>query len=76
MKNRQPTKLPSNEAALVTTNDMTDWELLLPQFDDDENVPDLVVLLAGFMIRVQSDPEFVAEMGEWIATHKSGSKFN
>lgn len=66
MSEKEPTMLPADEAALVTTNGMTELEFLMPEFGEDEEVPDLVVMLMAVMLRLQNDPAFVADMHEWL----------
>lgn len=60
----EPTILDPNEAALVTKDG--GLELLFPEFSGDEPIPDAMTLLAAFMLRVEQEPEFVADMLQWL----------
>lgn len=66
----RPTMLPDDEAALVTTDGMNGWMLLLPDpdmgaIDPKSDVPVAVRLLTACMMRADDD-DWVNEMLRWL----------
>jgi hypothetical protein len=61
--------LPKGEAAITTINGMTDFELLLPKFNNEDVLPEAVSYLVACLLRHQDD-EFRNEMLEWMEEQK------
>ena len=59
------TVVPPNEAAIVTSGNMTDLELVLPDLGDSA-LPEIAVFLVACAMRFHSDPDFVQEQLEWL----------
>ena len=59
------TVVPPNEAAIVTSGNMTDLELVLPDLGDSD-LPEIAVFLVACAMRFHSDPSFVQEQLEWL----------
>jgi hypothetical protein len=59
------TVLPPNEAAILTSGNMTELELVLPDLGD-EDLPEIAVFLVACAMRFHSDPDFVQEHLEWL----------
>jgi hypothetical protein len=59
------TVVPPNEAAIVTSGNMTDLELVLPDLVD-RDLPEIAVFLVACAMRFHSDPDFVQEQLEWL----------
>jgi hypothetical protein len=59
------TVLPPNEAAILTSGNMTELELVLPDLGD-EDLPEIAVFLVACAMRFHSDPDFVQEQLEWL----------
>jgi hypothetical protein len=59
------TVVPPNEAAIVTSSNMTELELVLPDLGDSD-LPEIAIFLVACAMRFHSDPEFVQEQLEWL----------
>ncbi|MDP8921025.1 MAG: hypothetical protein M3O00_19525 [Pseudomonadota bacterium] len=59
------TVVPPNEAAIVTSGNMTDLELVLPDLGEGD-LPEIAVFLVACAMRFHSDPDFVQEQLEWL----------
>ena len=59
------TVVPPIEAAIVTSGNMTDLELVLPDLGDSD-LPEIAVFLVACAMRFHSDPDFVQEQLEWL----------
>jgi hypothetical protein len=57
--------VPSSEAALVTSGNMTELELVLPDMGDSD-LPEIAIFLVACAMRFHSDPDFVQEQLEWL----------
>ena len=57
--------VPPTEAAIVTSGNMTDLELVLPDLGDSD-LPEIAVFLVACAMRFHSDPDFVQEQLEWL----------
>lgn len=64
------TMLPATEAAIVTIDGGKDIEFLLPEFKGNELIPDLMMMLMGCYLRLQSEEGFAEEMLDWIAKER------
>jgi hypothetical protein len=69
------TVLDENECAIVSTDNMTQVNVLMPNFEDDAKVPPLVIYLFACAVRYDKDPEFVQEMIEWFL-NEGNTKFS
>lgn len=63
--NNSGTLVPATEAALVTSGNMTDLELLLPATGKG-SLPDLAAFLAACAMRFHCDPNFVQDQLHWL----------
>lgn len=63
-----PSTIPLGEAAIVTSNDMTELELVLPDLGDGD-VPELALFLIACAVRLHSDPDFLQEQLDWLVSH-------
>ncbi len=43
--------IPSTEAAIITANDMSDIEIVMPDFPDDRDLPEPVLFLVACAMR-------------------------
>jgi hypothetical protein len=59
------TVVPPTEAAIVTSGNMTELELVLPDMGDSD-LPEIAIFLVACAMRFQSDPDFVHEQLEWL----------
>jgi len=59
------TVIPPNEAALLTSGNMSDLELILPDMGDSD-LPEIAIFLVACAMRFHSDPDFVQEQLEWL----------
>ena len=59
------TVIPPNEAAILTSGNMTELELILPDLGE-EDLPEIAVFLVACAMRFHSDPDFVQEQLEWL----------
>jgi hypothetical protein len=59
------TVVPPNEAAIVTSGNMTDLELVLPDLGDGD-LPRIARFIVACAMRFHSDPDFVQEQLEWL----------
>jgi len=59
------TVVPPNEAAIVTSGNMTELELVLPDLGDSD-LPEIAIFLVACAMRFHSHPEFVQEQLEWL----------
>lgn len=57
--------VPPNEAALITSGNMTELELVLPDLGD-RDLSDIAIFLVACAMRFHSDPDFVQEQLEWL----------
>lgn len=62
--------IPPTEAAIVTANNMTDLELVLPQTGSDEDLPDAALFLTACALRYHDDPRFVEAQLTWLRKHR------
>ncbi len=46
-------------------------QLLVPDLNDDELVPDHILILTAIMIRLTKEPEFVADQLDWMTSSRS-----
>ena len=60
------TVIPPTEAAILTSGNMTELELILPDLGD-EDLPEVAIFLVACAMRFHSDPQFVQEQIEWLA---------
>lgn len=60
------TVLPPGEAAIVTSNDCTGLELLMPKLSDEDAVPRLALALTACFIRLQKESTFIDEQIDWM----------
>lgn len=58
---------PMSEAAVVTTDDLSDLFFLSPNIPGNTDMPEAIRFLAGCVLKWRSDPKFVAEICEWYA---------
>ena len=65
------TTVPPNEAAIVTSNNMTELELILPELGEGD-VPELVLFLVACAMRFHSDPDFMHEQLDWLVSRHEG----
>jgi hypothetical protein len=66
--------IPSTEAAIITANGMSDIEIVMPDYPDDRDLPDVVLFLVACAMRYYDDPVFVEAQLAWLATHKAWPK--
>jgi len=59
------TTIPPTEAALFTSGNMTELELVLPDMGDSD-LPEIAIFLVACAMRFHSDPDFVQEQLEWL----------
>ncbi|NBJ12010.1 hypothetical protein [Microvirga arsenatis] len=59
------TMIPPTEAALFTSGNMTELELVLPDMGDSD-LPEIAIFLVACAMRFHSDPDFVQEQLEWL----------
>jgi hypothetical protein len=59
------TVVPPNEAALLTSGNMTELELVLPDLGE-EDLPEIAIFLVACAMRFHSDPDFVQEQLQWL----------
>jgi hypothetical protein len=59
------TVIPPTEAAILTSGNMTDLELILPDMGDSD-LPEIAIFLVACAMRFHSDPDFVHEQLEWL----------
>jgi hypothetical protein len=57
--------VPATEAAIVTSGNMTELELVLPDLGD-RDLPEIAIFLVACAMRFHSDPDFVQEQMEWL----------
>jgi hypothetical protein len=57
--------VPPTEAAIVTSSNMTELELVLPDLGD-EDLPEIAIFLVACAMRFHSDPGFVQEQLDWL----------
>jgi hypothetical protein len=57
--------IPPNEAAIVTSSNMTELELVLPDLGDSD-LPEIAIFLVACAMRFHSDPDFVQEQLAWL----------
>ncbi len=65
------TVISPTEAAIVTTNDMTELELVLPPMTDDEELPEAALFLTACAMRYHADPRFVEAQLTWLKKHRA-----
>lgn len=58
------------EAALFTSNGMTELQMLVPTIPDGTSVPILMLFLTACMLRSASDADFLKEQVEWLTDQK------
>jgi hypothetical protein len=63
--NNGGTVIPPTEAAILTSGNMTDLELTLPDMGDSD-LPEIAIFLVACAMRFHSDPNFVQEQLEWL----------
>lgn len=66
-----PTTIPLSEAAIVTSNNMTELELVLPEFGEGD-LPELALFLIACAMRFHSDPDFMHEQLNWLVSQHEG----
>lgn len=66
------TVIPPSEAAIVTINDGAGLSLLLPNFEDGDTVPELMLALTACFVRLEKDPAFKAEQLAWMEAERAG----
>jgi len=59
------TVIPPTEAAILTSGNMMDLELVLPDLGD-QDLPEVAIFLVACAMRFHSDPDFVQEQLEWL----------
>ncbi|EIM24750.1 hypothetical protein [Microvirga lotononidis] len=59
------TVIPPTEAAILTSGNMTELELILPDLGD-EDLPEIAIFLVACAMRFHSDPDFVQDQLEWL----------
>ncbi len=59
------TVVPPTEAAIVTSGNMTELELVLPDMGDSD-LPEIAIFLVACAMRFHSDPDFVHQQLEWL----------
>lgn len=57
--------IPPDEAAIVTSRNMTELELVLPDLGD-RDLPEIAIFLVACALRFHSDPDFVQEQLDWL----------
>ena len=62
---RNGTVVPPTEAALLTSGNMTELELVLPDLGE-EDLPEIAIFLVACAMRFHSDPGFVQDQLEWL----------
>jgi hypothetical protein len=63
------TDLPKGECAIVSTDNMTSLELLLPDEPDGEKIiPPTLAFMMACVLRYTHDPDFVADQLAWLRT--------
>lgn len=60
------TILSKEEWAIVTTGSGEDIELLVPNWDDDRDVPAGGQFLIAAYLRAKSDPDWTKELNDWF----------
>jgi hypothetical protein len=60
------TVLSPNECAIVSTDNMTDIKVLLPDLPDGVAVPPVMAFLLACATRFRRDPNFVDEQIRWL----------
>lgn len=66
-----PNTIPPGEAAIVTSNNMTELELVLPDLGEGD-LPELTLFLIACAMRLHSDPDFLHEQLDWLVSHHEG----
>jgi hypothetical protein len=61
------TEISADEAAIVTTEEGEGIYLLLPDYDENHEMPHMMTVLAAVALRINSDPIFVQEQLDWFA---------
>lgn len=69
MNDKQPTLVPAGEAAIVTSDGMQQLQLLIPDFGDDQEVPEALMFLSAVFVRY-SDEEFRKEQLDWMENRR------
>ena len=59
------TVVPPNEAALLTSGNMTELELVLPDLGEND-LPEIAIFLVACAMRFHIDPGFVQDQLEWL----------
>ena len=59
------TVIPPDEAAILTSGNMTELELVLPDLGEKE-LPEIAIFLVACAMRFHSDPDFVQDQLEWL----------
>jgi hypothetical protein len=58
-------RIPNNECAIVSTGNMTELKMLVPEYANGSDMPGVVAFLLAVFMRSR-DPEFVHEQLVWI----------
>jgi len=66
------TVLDDKECAIVSTDNMTQLNMLIPDMPEDEKVPPLVIYLFACAVRYDKEPDFVEEMIDWFMNDRNG----
>ena len=59
------TVIPPTEAAILTSGNMTELELVLPDLGEND-LPEIAIFLVACAMRFHSDPDFVQDQLEWL----------
>ena len=59
------TVIPPDEAAILTSGNMTELELVLPDLGEKE-LPEIAIFLVACAMRFHSDSDFVQDQLEWL----------
>ena len=61
-------KWPTSEAAVITTDDLSDLHFLSPNIPGNVDLPEAIRYIAGCVLRwKQDDRQFVRDMIEWYS---------
>jgi hypothetical protein len=64
------TQLPENECAIVSTDGMRGLEVLIPDLNDDTEMPTVAAFLMACAMRFYEDKQFVEEQIAWLNAHR------
>lgn len=67
---QEETTIPSNEWALVTTDNCTALQLLIPDGRDEDTLTNVAMYLTACFARAYKEPDFAAQMVDWLQAQK------